>query len=236
AVPLALAAVQEALMDAGISSETMTRDELRQIGVIVGSGGGSQEFTEEQYRLYYSGHEKQCSVYTIPTGTIGTLASEISMRFGFRGMSHIVSTGCTSSTDAIGYAYRNIQAGVIDTVVTGGVDAPIAPLILRGFMLMRILTTSWNDQPQRASRPFSRDRDGFVLAEGAWFLVIEDLEHARARGATIYGEIAGYASTCEAFHRVRLEECGEEPARAMSMAMEQAGISPAEIGYINYHG
>ena len=112
----------------------MTRDELRQIGVIVGSGGGSQEFTEEQYRLYYSGKQKQCSVYTIPTSTIGTLASEVSMRFGFRGMSHIVSTGCTSSTDAIGYAYRNIQAGVLDMMVAGGVDAPIAPLILRGFI------------------------------------------------------------------------------------------------------
>ena len=146
AVPLALAAVEETLCDAGLESDAMTRDQLRGIGVIVGSGGGSQEFTEEQYRLYYTGHQKQCSVYTIPTGTIGTLASEVSMRFGFRGMSHIVSTGCTSSTDAIGYAYRNIQAGVIDTVVTGGVDAPIAPLILRGFMLMRILTTSWNDR------------------------------------------------------------------------------------------
>src|ERR1700704_5461177 len=115
----------------------MNRNELRGIGVIVGSGGGSQEFTGEQYRLYYTGKLKQCSVYTIPTSTIGTLASEISMRFGFRGMSHIVSTGCTSSTDAIGYAYRNIQAGVLDLMVVGGVDAPIAPLILRGFMLLR---------------------------------------------------------------------------------------------------
>jgi 3-oxoacyl-[acyl-carrier-protein] synthase II len=214
----------------------MTRDELRGVGVIVGSGGGSQEFTEEQYRLYYTGHLKQCSVYTIPTSTIGTLASEISMRFGFRGLSHIVSTGCTSSTDAIGYSYRNIQAGVLDLMVTGGVDAPIAPLILRGFMLMRIMTSSWNAEPQRASRPFSRDRDGFVLAEGAWFLVLEELEHALARGAHIYGEIVGYASTCEAYHRVRLEECGEEPARTIGMAIEEAGISPEAVEYINYHG
>ncbi len=199
AVPLALAAVRGSAWRMRASNpKAMTRDELRRIGVIVGSGGGSQEFTEEQYRLYYTGHQKQCSVYTIPTGTIGTLASEVSMRFGFRGMSHIVSTGCTSSTDAIGYAYRNIQAGVIDTMVTGGVDAPIAPLILRGFMLMRIMTTSWNAEPQRASRPFSRDRDGFVLGEGAWFFVLEDRERALARGAHIYGEIAGYASTCEA--------------------------------------
>src|SRR6202140_5274014 len=236
AVPLALAAVEEALVDAGVETKSMTRDQLRKIGVIFGSGGGSQEFTEEQYRLYYTGHQKQCSVYTIPTGTIGTLASEVSMRFGFRGMSHIVSTGCTSSTDAIGYAYRNIQSGVIDTMVTGGVDAPIAPLILRGFILMRILTTSWNAEPHRASRPFSRDRDVFVLGEGAWFFVLEDRERALARGAHIYGEIAGYASTCESYHRVRLEECGEEPARTMEMAIEEAGIGPQSIGYINYHG
>jgi len=236
AVPLALAAVHEALEDGGIDPQAMTRDQLRRVGVIVGSGGGSQEFTEEQYRLYYTGHQKQCSVYTIPTGTIGTLASEVSMRFGFRGMSHIVSTGCTSSTDAIGYAYRNIQSGVIDTMVTGGVDAPIAPLILRGFILMRILTTSWNAEPQRASRPFSRDRDGFVLGEGAWFFVLEERERALARGAHIYGEIAGYASTCEAYHRVRLEECGEEPARTILMALEEAGVPPKAVQYINYHG
>ena len=236
AVPLALAAVEEAVCDAGLEPKSMTRDELRGVGVIVGSGGGSQEFTEEQYRLYYTGHQKQCSVYTIPTGTIGTLASEVSMRFGFRGMSHIVSTGCTSSTDAIGYAYRNIQAGVMDTMIAGGVDAPIAPLILRGFILMRILTTSWNADPERASRPFSRDRDGFVLGEGAWFFVLEDREAALARGAHIYGEIAGYASTCEAFHRVRLEECGEEPARTIGLALEEARVAPEAVDYVNYHG
>ncbi|HVN05312.1 MAG TPA: beta-ketoacyl-[acyl-carrier-protein] synthase family protein [Bryobacteraceae bacterium] len=235
-VPLGAAAVKEALEDAGIDVTSLTRDELRQVGVIVGSGGGSQEFTEEQYRLYYSGKQKQCSVYTIPTSTIGTLASEVSMRFGFRGLSHIVSTGCTSSTDAIGYAYRNIQAGVLDTMIAGGVDAPIAPLILRGFMMMRIMSTGWNSQPERASRPFSRDRDGFVIAEGAWFFVMEDLERARARGAHIYGEIAGYGSTCEAFHRVRLEECGEEPARTMQMAMEEGGVTPGDVQYVNYHG
>ncbi len=236
AVPLGIAAVDEALTDAGVDPKSMTREELRGVGVLVGSGGGSLEFTEEQYRLYYTGHSKQCSVYAIPTSTIGTLASEVSMRFGFRGLSHIVSTGCTSSTDAIGYAYRNIQVGVLDMLVAGGVDAPLAPLILRGFMLMRIMTSSWNSEPERASRPFSRDRDGFVLAEGAWFLVLEELEHARARGARIYGEIVGYASTCEAYHRVRLEECGEEPARTIGMAIDEAGISPEAVEYINYHG
>jgi 3-oxoacyl-[acyl-carrier-protein] synthase II len=236
AVPMAVASVTEALEDADLDTSSMSRDELREIGVIVGSGGGSQDFTEEQYRLYYTGRQKQCSVYTIPTGTIGTLASEVSMRFGLRGLSHIVSTGCTSSTDAIGYAYRNIQAGVLDTVIAGGVDSPIAPLIVRGFQLMRIMTTRWNHTPERASRPFSRDRDGFVLAEGAWFFVIEELERARARGARIYGEIRGYGSTCEAYHRVRLEECGEEPARAIRLALKEAGVPPPAVDYINYHG
>ena len=235
-VPLGATAAAESLQDAGIDWKAMSREQLRGVGVLVGSGGGSQEFSEEQYRLYYAGLIKQCSVYTIPTGTIGTLSSEISMRFGFRGMSHVVSTGCTSSTDAIGYAYRNIQAGMLDTMLAGGVDAPIAPLIVRGFMLMRILTSSWNAEPERASRPFSRDRDGFVLGEGAWFFVLEELEHAKARGAHIYWEIAGYGSTCEAFHRVRLEECGEEPARTIGMAMEEAGIGPGQVDYINYHG
>jgi 3-oxoacyl-[acyl-carrier-protein] synthase II len=236
AVPLAAASVAEALADAGIDYRSMSREQLRGIGVIVGSGGGSQDFTEEQYRLYYSGHVKQCSVYTIPTGTIGTLASEVSMRFGFRGLSHIVSTGCTSSTDAMGYAFRHIGTGQLDTMIVGGVDSPIAPLILRGFQLMRIMSTRWNNQPERASRPFSRDRDGFVIAEGSWFFVMEEMERAKARGAHIYGEIAGYGSTCEAFHRVRLEECGEEPARAIGLALEEAGITPPDVQYIHYHG
>jgi 3-oxoacyl-[acyl-carrier-protein] synthase II len=236
AVPLAAASVAEALADAGLEPARMSRDELRRIGVIVGSGGGAQDFTEEQYRLFYTGHSKQCSVYTIPTSTIGTLASEVSMRFGFRGLSHIISTGCTSSTDALGYAFRTIGSGHLTTMIAGGVDAPIAPLIIRGFQLMRIMSTHWNDEPERASRPFSRDRDGFVIAEGAWFFVLEEWEQAKARGAHVYGEIAGYGSTCEAYHRVRLEECGEEPARAIGMALEEAAIPPSEVQYMNYHG
>ena len=234
--PLAIAAVEDALRDAGIEPDRMSRDELRGVGVLVGSGGGSQEFTEHQYRLYYEGKQKQCSVYVIPTSTIGTLASEVSMRFGFRGLSHVISTGCTSSTDAIGYAAMHIENGALDTAVAGGADAPIAPLIVRGFQLMRILSTRWNHAPARASRPFSRDRDGFVLGEGAWFFVLESRDRARARGARVYGEIAGYGSTCEAYHRVRLEECGEEPARAIGLALADAGITPDQVGYLNYHG
>ncbi len=235
-VPLARAAVSEAVADAGIEPEKLTRDELREIGVIVGSGGGSQEFSERQYHLYYTGNQKQCSVYVIPTSTIGTLASEVSMHYGFRGLSHIVSTGCTSSSDAIGHAFRTIRAGAIDTIIAGGVDAPIAPLIVRGFQLMRIMTSQWNDQPERASRPFSKDRSGFVLSEGSWFLVMEERERAIARGAHIYGEILGYGSTCEAFHRVRLEESGEEPARAIGLALKEAALPAEAIDYVSYHG
>ncbi len=235
-VPLARAAATEALADAGIETRRLQREQLRNIGVLVGSGGGAQDFTEEQYRLYYTGRHKQVSVYTIPSSTIGTLASEISMHFGLRGPSHVISTGCTSSSDALGYAFRQIRFGCASQVLVGGADAPIAYLIVRGFMLMRIMTQRWNHAPERASRPFSRDRDGFVIGEGAWFLFLESLASARARGARIYGEIAGYGSTCEAYHRVRLEECGEEPARAMSLAIQEAGIHPEQIGYVNLHG
>ncbi len=233
---MAIAATSEAVQDAALDLSKMNRDELRRIGVFTGSGGCAQDWTEEQYRFYYEGRQKQCSVYVIPTSTPGTLASEVSMRFGFRGLSHIVSTGCTSSTDAIGYAARELERGGLEYAIAGGTDSPIAPLIIRGFQLMRIMTSRWNHEPARGSRPFSRDRDGFVLAEGAWFLVLEEREHARARGAKIYGEIAGYGSTCEAFHRVRLEECGEEPARAIGLALEDADVSPEAIDYIQYHG
>jgi len=235
-VPLAVAAAEEAIQDAGLDPAQMTLEERRKIAVLLGSGGGGQEFVEHQYSLYYSGHVRQCSVYTVPSATIGTLASEISMHFGFRGFSHLISTGCTSSTDAIGYAAQNIRCGMADTVVCGGADAPLAPLILRGFTLMRIVTASWNEEPERGSRPFSADRDGFVLGEGSWMFVLEDYGRARARGARIYGEISGYGSTCEAFHRVRLGEDGEEPARAIGLAMERAGIGPDQVDYVNLHG
>jgi 3-oxoacyl-[acyl-carrier-protein] synthase II len=167
---------------------------------------------------------------------MGTLSSEISMRFGLRGLSHVITTGCTSSTDALGYALRQIQFGFLPMMLVGGVDAPIAPGIMKGFTLMKIMTASWNDAPERASRPFSADRDGFVLAEGSWMFVLEDYEHALARGARILAEVSGYGSTCEAFHRVRLQECGEEPARAIQMAMEDAGISAEDVSYLNLHG
>jgi 3-oxoacyl-[acyl-carrier-protein] synthase II len=203
---------------------------------VLGTGGGAQDFSEHQYRLWLGGQVRQVSLFSIPSGTMGTMSSEISMRFGFRGLSHVVTTGCTSSTDAIAYASREIRNGSLPMMLAGGVDSPLAYGILKGFTLMKILTTSWNDSPERGSRPFSRNRDGFVIAEGSWMFVLEDLEHARARGANIYAEIAGYGSTCEAFHRVRLMECGEEPARAIELAMKDSGISAADVDYVNLHG
>jgi len=235
-LPLALAAASEALDTAGLDSGSLALQERRRMGVILGSGGGSQEFTEEQYRLFFQKKYKQMSLFCIPTGVMGTLSSELSVRFGLRGPSHVVTTGCTSSTDAMEYAVRQIQSGRVDMALTGGADAPIALGIVKGFILMKIMTDSWNHAPERGSRPFSVDRDGFVLAEGSWMFVIEEYEHAKARGAKVLAEICGYGSTCEAFHRVRLQECGEEPARAIGLAMKEAGIAPQDVNYVNLHG
>src|SRR5713226_6180085 len=235
-LPLALAAASEAFRDAGVDPPSLSLHEKRRFGVIMGSGGGGQEFTEEQYRLFFHQQYRQMSLFCVPTGVMGTLSSDVSIRFGLRGPSHVITTGCTSSTDAMGYSLRQIQSGRLDMVLTGGADAPIALGIVKGFILMKILTDSWNHAPEKASRPFSADRNGFVLAEGAWMFVLEEYEHARGRGAKMRAEICGYGSTCEAFHRVRLKECGEEPARAIALAMTEAGIAPQDVHYVNLHG
>jgi 3-oxoacyl-[acyl-carrier-protein] synthase II len=233
---LALAATGQALQDALLPTADLGIESRRRIGVVLGSGGGGLEFTERQYAHWFRGEPRKASVYTIPTSTIGTLSSEVSMAYQLRGASHMISTGCTSSTDAIFYACQAIVSGRADAVVTGGADAPLAPGILAGFCLMRILTESWNNEPQRASRPFSKDRDGFVLGEGSWIYVVETEQSAKKRGAHIYAEILGYGSTCDAYHRVRLDESGIEPSRAMNIAIRDAGLTPDDIDYINLHG
>jgi 3-oxoacyl-[acyl-carrier-protein] synthase II len=236
AVALALAAADEALSDAGLRPEELSLDERRAFAVVLGSGGVGLEFAERQFRQYYLGDPKGVSLYTIPSATPGSMSSELSMRYELRGASHVISTGCTSSTDALGHALSLIRYGRAKRVLVGGTDAPIGPGIVQGFCLMRIMTTSWNDEPERGSRPFSRDRDGFVLAEGAWMLVLEEAETALARGARVHGEVLGYGATCEAFHRVRLDESGEESARAMQLALQDAGVATDEIGYVHLHG
>jgi 3-oxoacyl-[acyl-carrier-protein] synthase II len=235
-VPLALCATTQALTDAGIDTEHLAKEEKRRFGVLIGSGGGSIEFTERAYQLFYEDAVRKASIYSVPSGTMGTLASEISMRFNLHGLSHVISTGCTSSTDAIGYAYHHIQSGRLDKIICGGVDAPITPGVMAGFCMMRIVSNSWNHEPSSGSRPFSVDRDGFVLGEGAWIFVLEEKQQALARSAKIYAEVKGYGATCDAYHRVRLDESGEEPARAMSLAIEEAGLTADAIEYVNLHG
>ena len=235
-VPLALAAAREALEDANIFPNDLDLDQRRAIGVELGTGGGGLAFTEQQYEYWYVGPAYKASVYTIPASTHGGLSSELSMAFGLRGLSHIVSTGCTSSTDALAYAAEHIAVGRQDMMLAGGVDAPIAPGILAAFNLMTVLTNEWNDEPHRASRPFSRNRSGIVLGEGAWIYVLEELDHAKNRGAQIYAEISGYGATCDAYHRVRLAEDGKEPARAIQLALKDSGHEPKDIDYVNLHG
>src|SRR5439155_254971 len=162
AAALAITATRQALEEAKLNTEILTVEERRRISVMLGSGGGGLEFTERQYEHWFRGEPKKASVYTIPTSTIGTLSSEISMAFRFHGASHVVSTGCTSSTDALFYACDAVIHGNADIAITGGVDAPLAPGILAGFCLMRILTESWNDRPAQGSRPFSKERAGHI--------------------------------------------------------------------------
>lgn len=235
-VPLALAAAREAIEDSALKPDDFSLEERRTVGVVLGTGGGGLAFTEQQYAYWFNGTKTKASVYTIPASTHGGLSSELSMAFGLRGLSHIVSTGCTSSTDAIAYASQHIALGRQDVMLSGGVDAPIAPGILAGFNLMTVLTNDWNDEPERASRPFSLNRSGIVLGEGAWIYVLEELERAKERGAKIYAEVTGYGATCDAYHRVRLAESGDEPARAMKLALADAARQPEEVDYVNLHG
>jgi 3-oxoacyl-[acyl-carrier-protein] synthase II len=235
-VPLALAAAREAVADSNIETGSLSLQQKQKFGVVIGTGGGGLSFTEKQFAFWFSGNAGKGSIYTIPSSTHGGLSSELSMVFGLHGLSHVVSTGCTSSTDAVFYAAQHIALGRQDVMIAGGVDSPISPGILKGFEVMKICTDEWNNEPHRASRPFSRDRSGMVIGEGSWIFVLEEMQAARDRGARIYAEIAGYGSTCDAYHRVRLEENGIEPARAMSLAVDDAGIKPEDVDYINLHG
>lgn len=237
AVPMALAASSEALADARLVPANLSVDDLRKFGVCIGSGGGTAEFSERQYAIYFgkNGPGPRLSVYNISSSTTGTLGSEISIYFGLRGLSHVVSDGCTSSSDAIGYAAEHIRSGRLDRALTGGVDATITPGIMTGYDMMRVLASRWNGAPEKASRPFDARRDGFVLGEGAWMFVLEREDLAVSRGATVYGEIRGYGATCEAYHRVKLKDPAES-ARAMRMAIEESKLAVDEIGHIQVHG
>jgi 3-oxoacyl-[acyl-carrier-protein] synthase II len=227
---IAVLAAREALQDAGLPVG------LPDCGVIVGSGAGGIDVAERQYGDYYSGDWHRVSPYAIPVSIVGIVSSEISIALGLRGISHVLSTGCTSSTDAIGYAAALIRQGEADVLITGGADACATPGMIFGFGRMRVVATKYNDRPAEASRPFDRDRDGFVLGEGAWLLVVESEEHATARGARIYATIEGYGSTCDAYHRVQMAPDGDEIVRAMSLALTRARRPAESIGYVSFHG
>lgn len=233
---LSILASLEALEDAGMDPAGLSEEQKIRSGVLFGTGGGSVEFMEKHYEMFYGERSLQPSLYIIPAATAGGLSSELSIRFGFRGKSHVITTGCTSSTDAIGYAFHEIQAGRLDRILTGGGDAPIAVGILHGFSLMKVLSTQWNHAPEKASRPFSKDRDGFVLGEGAWMFILEEKEQALRRGAKPYAEILGYGSSCEAFHAVRLSEEGSGNLQALKLASEEADVPPEALDYVNLHG
>ncbi|MBI1851746.1 MAG: beta-ketoacyl-[acyl-carrier-protein] synthase family protein [Planctomycetes bacterium] len=235
-VALAAAAADECVTSAGLDRESLSVDERYETGVFLGTGGGAAEYIERMHTIYVEEGPRKMSVYAIAASTPGTLSSEISIRFGVRGPSLVVTTGCTSSTDAIGLALLHLRAGRGRRFLAIGADSPIAPGILDAFHLMKVVTPSWNDEPERASRPFSADRDGFVLAEGAWAVCLETLDAARERNAPILAEVAGYAANCEAHHRVKLDESGEDPARAMQSALADAGLSPAHVQYVSLHG
>ena len=227
---IAVIAATEAWDDAGLRSNEPGA------GVLVGSGAGGIDVAEKQYYEFFNDGWKRVSPYAIPVAIVGMISSEISIALELHGISHVVSTGCTSSTDAISYAAGLIRAGDAEVILAGGADACVTPGMIFGFSKMRAVSTEYNDTPAEASRPFDRARDGFVLGEGAWMMVLEREDRARARGAKIYATVDGYGSTCDAYHRVQMDPDGEQIVRAMRLAIDRSGHAMEDIGYINYHG
>lgn len=227
---IAVIAAREAWTDAGL------RLNEPGAGVLVGSGAGGIDVAERQYFEFFNDGWKRVTPYAIPVSLVGMISSEISIALELHGISHVVSTGCTSSTDAIGYATSLIRSHQADVILSGGADACVTPGMIFGFSKMRAVSTKYNDAPGEASRPFDKGRDGFVLGEGAWMLVLEREDRARARGARIYATIDGYGSTCDAYHRVQMDPDGEQIVRAMRLAVERSGRALEDIGYVNYHG
>jgi 3-oxoacyl-[acyl-carrier-protein] synthase II len=228
----ALYATAEAIEDSGLNLGSLDMDRA---GVIYASGiGGENTWENEHKKLLERGPDK-VSPFFIPALIINMAAGIISMRFGFRGVNYGVVSACASSGHAIGEAFRKVRSGEMDIMLAGGSEAPLGPLAVAGFCAARSLSTR-NGEPERACRPFDKDRDGFVMAEGAGTLILESLENARKRGANIYGEIVGYGASDDAFHITAPNESGEPQAKAMERAMEDGNIAKEEVGYINAHG
>src|SRR5215467_10995768 len=229
---LAMAAAKMALQDSGIDVANLKRRD--RFGVIVSTGIGGLKTLQDQLRILLTRGPGRNSPFTIPMLISNMASGIISMEFDLRGPNLCIVTACATSNNAIGEAWRIIKFGDADMFLAGGAEASIVEIGVAGFSAMKALSTR-NDEPERASRPFDRDRDGFVMSEGSGIVVVEELEHAKARGAKIYCEITGYGISADAYHMTAPPPDGEGAARAMKMALEHAGISPEQIDYINAH-
>jgi 3-oxoacyl-[acyl-carrier-protein] synthase II len=229
----ALVAADEALRDAGIGP--VDEAEAERVGVVVGSGIGGLGLMEEQARVLAERGPSRVSPFLVPGMIVDVAAGLISIRYGFKGINYAVVSACATGNHAIGEAFESIRRGSADVIVAGGVDAGVTPLGLAGFAAARALSTR-NEDPAGASRPFDAGRDGFVIGEGGAILILEEWEHAVARGANIRAELLGYGATADAYHVTAPAPDGDGARRAMRLALEQAAIEPSEVGYINAHG
>ncbi len=229
---LAIAAAREALQDAKLPVDASTAD---RIGVIVGSGVGGIETLSQQFKVLFEKGPLRVSPFLTTMMVTNMAAGHLSITLGLRGPNFCTTSACASGAHAIGEAFETIRSGRSLAMLAGGAEAPVVPIGVSTFNSMKALSTR-NDEPEKASRPFDADRDGFVIGEGAGIVVLEDREYARARGARIYGEIVGYGATADAFHVTAPPEGGSGAVKAMAQALEQAGLSPHEIDYVNAHG
>jgi 3-oxoacyl-[acyl-carrier-protein] synthase II len=231
-IQFALAASQFAVDDARLE---VTRANAESVGVIIGSGIGGFSTIEREHNELLNGGPRRISPFFIPASIINLAAGQVSIRFGAKGPNLATCTACAASAHAIGEAFEIIRRGDADVMIAGGSEAAITPMSVGGFAAMRALSTR-NDDPEHASRPFDKDRDGFVIGEGAGMLILEKLEVATARGATIYAEVVGYGLTSDAYHLTAQPEDANGAVRAMRMAIRKAGIQPEQVDYINAHG
>ncbi len=230
----AMAAADQAIKDSGLTFDTA--EEQERSGVLVGSGiGGAGGIYEASITLFEKG-PRRVSPFFIPGRLINLAGGQISIRYGLKGPNHAVVTACSTGTHAIGDAARLIALGDAEVMVAGGAESPVNRISMAGFCAVRALSTGFNDDPERASRPYDKDRDGFVMGEGAGIVVLEEYEHAKARGAKIYGEVIGYGLSGDAYHITAPSETGDGAYRCMQAALKRAEITPAEIDYINAHG
>lgn len=228
----AIAAAQMAMDQSGLKIPPADAD---RVGVIVGVGMGGLQSIEQFHTLFLESRLRRVSPFFIAKVIANLAPGQISIRFGARGVNYAPASACAAGATAVGEAFRNIRHGYQDAVIAGGAEAPLCGLGIGGFIAMRALSTR-NDAPERASRPFDRNRDGFVVAEGAGILVMEALDHAQARGARILGEVIGYGASADAFHITAPAPGGEGAMRCMQQALADAGITPTEVDYINAHG